>query len=112
MLLCMQVLSDASGRLKLNCVALAIIKGKAVALETLFPRYGETCGRVEATAEEANRCFGRSILQSLQYRFGSRQLPPRGPGRVLLRLRCAGYDGGQLTPMQADVKGLAGRGFS
>ena len=108
----MQVLSDASRRLKLNCVALAVIKRNAVALETLLPSYGERCGRVKATAEEANRCCGKSMLQSLQYRFEPKQLPPPAPGKVLSRLRCAGYGRGQFTPMQADVKGLAGRGFS
>src|SRR5690242_21795473 len=112
MLLCTQVLSHASRRLKLNRVALAVIKGKAVALETLLPSYGERCGRVKATAEEANRCRGRSMLQSLQYRFGSRQLPPHAPGKVLFRLPCAGHDGRQLTPMEPDMKGLARRGFS
>jgi hypothetical protein len=38
-------------------MALAIIKGQAVALETLVPRNGERCGRVEAAAQETNRSF-------------------------------------------------------
>lgn len=45
-----QMLSDKSRRSKLDCVALAIIKGKAVALKTLFPCYGKRGGRIQPAA--------------------------------------------------------------
>lgn len=51
-------------------MALAIIKGKAVALKTFFASYSDARGRVETPAQETNRFSGRSMIQPFQYRFG------------------------------------------
>lgn len=66
----LKMLGDQTCRPKLDCVALAIIKGEAVALKSLFASYSEAGGGVKPAAQETNRFFRGVMVQPFQYRFG------------------------------------------
>jgi hypothetical protein len=57
------MLGDQSCRPKLDRVALPVIKGKAVALKSLFARYSEAGGRIKPATQETNRSSESSLVQ-------------------------------------------------
>ena len=60
-----ELLGHVGGRLHFDLMALAVIKGQTVTGIAFFARDGEASGRIQSTAEQANRAFRIGLGQFL-----------------------------------------------